>query len=84
MLKFAILTESARRAVDWIKEAYPANTTLIRHTSLTGTIRLHNVDREFVIVTTEERLRGLQLMGYEVVGNVSTGLILTASMQVRQ
>jgi hypothetical protein len=85
MLKFAILTTSHERAVDWLRETYGDAVTLINRAQATGKIRLHNVDRDFVIVHSdhEERLHGIELMGFEVIGPVRSACIQVAKTRVR-
>lgn len=86
MLMFAILTTSHHAAVDWLRRTYGDKVTIINANAGRGKILLHNVDRDFVIIHSdhEERLHGLELMGFEVHGNVRSDCIQLAKSRVRR
>lgn len=84
-LRLAILTERHDMAVAWLQATYGDDVVIFNRVQATGTVRLHNVDRDFVIIGSdhEERLSGQELMGFEVVGRVRPSCIEMAKTRVR-
>lgn len=83
---YCILCETFSMGMDWLIRTHGQSVTKLSTLNGTGTVILHNVERRFVIVPQDralDRLRGVQLMGFDTVGYVGVSALHMATSRVR-
>lgn len=81
----AILTPDYQWAINWLRTTYGDDIVEFNQSTMTAIVTMHNVDRPVRIFHCDvpERLRGCEIIGFEVVGGVPDSFIHLAKLMVR-
>lgn len=83
---YCVLCETFNMGMDWLTRTHGEAITKMSTLNGTGSIVLHNVERRFVIIPQDralDRLRGIELMGFDTVGYVGVSALHMATSRVR-